>query len=198
MRDNDTSTSTLDATPDFDATGVDDFASGEEFAGSMPGEQQPEVPQGAGDDGPDLDKILVNVDMSDATADFAKGKKVKFTGTITGVHVWAPEAEPGRIVIKLIIAPTAPPICAKLGPQTVWCDIQAAAHPEDAGKATANVLRGKAALRGFAANAGAPLSVDGKTLANGKSIKTLVGRETKGTINKGKVGDRVFCNPGQA
>mgnify|MGYP000205017109 FL=1 len=181
--------------PDFDAEGVDDFADGEGFSGSMPGEQQPEAPQGSGDDGPDLDKILANVDMSDATADFAKGKKVKFTGTITGVQVWAPEDQPGRIVIKLIIAPTAPPICAKLGPQTVWCDIQAATNPEDAGKAAAGVLRGKAALRGFAANAGAPLSVDGKTLANGKSVKTLVGRETKGTINKGKVGDRVFCNP---
>ena len=180
-------------TSTFDAEGVDDFASDEQFSGTMPGEQQPEAPQGSGSDGPDLDKILASVDMSDATADFVKGKKVKFTGQITGVQVWAPEAEPGRIVVKLIIVPTSPDVCAKLGPQTVWCDVQASASAEDAGKAASRVLRGKAALRGFAANAKAPLAADGKKLASGQSIKTLVGRQTSGTISKGN-GSSVFCN----
>ena len=182
-------------TSTFDAEGVDDFASDEQFSGTMPGEQQPEAPQGSGSDGPDLDKILASVDMSDATADFAKGKKVKFTGTITGVQTWVPEDQPGRIVIKLIIVPDSPAIAVKLGPQTVWCDIQAATNAEDAGKAAAGVLRGKATLRGFASNAKAPLAADGKKLASGQSIKTLVGRQTSGTINKGNSADKIYLNP---
>ena len=128
---------------DFDSTGVDEFGDPGEFTGTMPGEQAPAEGEGEGGDGPDLDKILAGVDMTDAAADLAAGKPVPFNGHITRIGVWCPEDQPGRIVVKLGITPQTPPAAAKLGEQTVWCDIAAwPGDPEQARAIASDVCTG--------------------------------------------------------
>lgn len=171
---------------DFSAEGVGDFGEGAQYEGTLPGEQ---AGQGGGSaaTGSALDAALADVDMSDPLADMKAGKKIDTTVQITGVELWQPETEPGRKVIKVRIVPTTPDALAKLGEQTVWCDV---ANPSD----PAAAAKGKANLRAICKKAGKPMSADGKTLEGGASISSIVGLSAKGKASKGKIGDRVFFN----
>lgn len=176
-----------EAPADFSATDVPEFGNVGDFEGSMPGEAAPDTsgtPQAPGA----LDAFLAGVDMTDPTADFKAGKPVPFDGIITSLEPWPDPNTPGRLVIKLGITPVSPPLAKNLGAQTVWCDI---ANPSDVSAAT----KGKSTLRSFAASAGRPMSADGKKLADGKSLATLIGAAVKGKLNKGKTGSKIFVNP---
>lgn len=172
---------------DFSATDVPEFGNPDDFAGSMPGEAEPDktgTPQAPGA----VDAFFVGVDMTDPTADFQAGKPVPFDGIITSLEGWADPNTAGRKVVKLGITPISPPLAKNLGTQTVWCDI---VNPSDMGAAT----KGKSTLRQFAASAGKPLSADGQKLASGKPISSLIGSPVKGKLNKGKTGSKIFVNP---
>lgn len=169
---------------DFSAEGVGDFGEGAQFEGTLPGEQPP---SGGGQATGSLSAELAGIDMTDPLADMKAGKKVPTVVTISGLELWKPEAEPGRVVIKVKAIPTSPDALAKLGEQTVWCDIANPADPAAAAK-------GKANLRAICKAAGKPMTADGKALEGGLPLDAIKGASAKCKASKGKSGDRIFLN----
>lgn len=179
-----TTADALDTTApsDFDATGVPDFGSDQEWSGSIPGD--PIDGQTAG--GPvatpsAIDALFTGVDMSDPADKFPDGK-VETHLVITAVE---PYSKDGKVALIVKYGATAPAVCAALTDLKSWCTISNTAT--DA-KAQAEVGKGKAELRAIAKACGKPLAANGGKLANGQSIATLLGATLKASVSKGKKG----------